>query len=301
MSAKIQFTQETPAVKSTYKGTNQGTATFTRGTYLILNFGQGSGSLPIKPALRTTLGRTPTNSTQTPDVDLAPYAAVELGVSRIHAAIHQSDDTLTVMDMGSRNGTHLNGQRLLPGQQRILRDGDELCLGKLVAHIQFKYGTVPLAPMQDPKATNKLDMAPAPYARAEPTPVILPAAAERANALKLAAADEIAHQLGDTPTGSNARLARESYVLPDFVGQLGQTHAALNNDNRESKFRDRIRDLVNQAAPVQTIDHGAPIEPRQDASMPPARSENAPLSEDNPRSERSASTNARRMLGRLQQ
>ncbi|MCS7071755.1 MAG: FHA domain-containing protein, partial [Anaerolinea sp.] len=62
----------------------------------------------------------------------------EKGVSRLHAAICRQDETLTIVDMGSSNGTHLNGQRLIPDQPRVLRDGDEIRLGKLVAHIYFK-------------------------------------------------------------------------------------------------------------------------------------------------------------------
>jgi hypothetical protein len=32
----------------------------------------------------------------------------------------------------------LNGQRLIADQPRILRDGDEIRLGKLIAHVYFK-------------------------------------------------------------------------------------------------------------------------------------------------------------------
>jgi pSer/pThr/pTyr-binding forkhead associated (FHA) protein len=52
--------------------------------------------------------------------------------------IRRGEDTLTLVDLGSTNGTHLNGQRLIPNQPRVLRDGDEVRLGKLVFHIFFK-------------------------------------------------------------------------------------------------------------------------------------------------------------------
>jgi len=42
------------------------------------------------------------------------------------------------LGVGSSNGTFLNGQRLVPNQPRVLRDGDEVRFGKLVAHIYFK-------------------------------------------------------------------------------------------------------------------------------------------------------------------
>ena len=49
-----------------------------------------------------------------PDLDLAPFGAAEQGVSRRHAVIRRGEDTLTLVDLGSTNGTHLNGQRLDP-------------------------------------------------------------------------------------------------------------------------------------------------------------------------------------------
>ena len=50
----------------------------------------------------------------------------------------RSEGTLTIVDMGSSNGTHLNGQKLMPHQPRVLRDGDEIRFGKLIAKIYFK-------------------------------------------------------------------------------------------------------------------------------------------------------------------
>ena len=85
---------------------------------------------PFIPKVQTVLGRADNTSTQKPDLDLTPYGALEKGVSRIHAAICRNDDTLTLVDKGSANGTHLNGQRLVPDQPRVLRDGDEIRLGQ---------------------------------------------------------------------------------------------------------------------------------------------------------------------------
>lgn len=73
-----------------------------------------------------------------PDVDLTPFGALEKGVSRKHAALRRKDDMLTVIDLGSANGTYLNGQRLSPNQPHVVRDGDEVSFGKLTTHIFFK-------------------------------------------------------------------------------------------------------------------------------------------------------------------
>jgi hypothetical protein len=115
-----------------------GTARFGQDASIIIHIRDTIEPVIIQPTKKMVLGRADSTSTQKPDLDLTPYGALEKGVSRIHAAIFRSEDTLTLVDMGSANGTHLNGQRLAPEQPRILRDGDEIRLGKLVAHIYFK-------------------------------------------------------------------------------------------------------------------------------------------------------------------
>ena len=87
---------------------------------------------------RIVFGRAEPNSPRQPDVDLTAYGALEKGVSRVHASIERSDDVLTIIDMGSANGTNLNGQRLSPNQARVLRDGDEIPFDKLIAHLYFQ-------------------------------------------------------------------------------------------------------------------------------------------------------------------
>jgi len=95
--------------------------------------------MTISPDKRLVFGRSDNDySSSKPDIDLTPFGALEKGVSRRHAIIEPSEDTLMIMDIGSSNGTFLNGQRLMPNQPRVLRDGDEVRLGRLVAHIYFK-------------------------------------------------------------------------------------------------------------------------------------------------------------------
>ena len=47
------------------------------------------------------------------------------------AALQVRNQMVRVTDMRSANGTHVNGQRLGPGEVRVLRHGDRLRLGKL--------------------------------------------------------------------------------------------------------------------------------------------------------------------------
>lgn len=76
-------------------------------------------------------------SPHTPDVDLAPYEARQSGVSRCHIKITRSDELLRLEDLGSTNGTQLNGLALFPDQPVLLRDGDQLHLGQLAIRVAF--------------------------------------------------------------------------------------------------------------------------------------------------------------------
>ena len=72
-----------------------------------------------------------------PDVDLTPYNAHENGVSHLHLKVIRKRDMIYVADLGSTNGSFLNGVRLMPKQERVLRSGDELILGRLRVRVKF--------------------------------------------------------------------------------------------------------------------------------------------------------------------
>lgn len=71
------------------------------------------------------------------DVDLTPYAAHVLGVSRQHASVSVLKDRVVIKDMNSANGTFLNGHVLTPGEDYRLRHGDQLSFGQLHLQVQF--------------------------------------------------------------------------------------------------------------------------------------------------------------------
>ena len=90
---------------------------------------------------RLTIGRLDPDTGESPTIDLKSSRGIELGVSRRHAAIIKRDGgTLNLVDQDSDNGTFLNGQKLIPNQPRILRDGDEIRLGRLVLYARFEKG-----------------------------------------------------------------------------------------------------------------------------------------------------------------
>ncbi len=116
-----------------------GTARFGNRMDLVLRV-QGTQKKFVYDAEELTevfIGRTDIQSGFAPEIDLADYGAAEKGVSRRHAAIIRRDGSLHIKDLGARNGTFLNGQKLVPEQPRVLRDGDEIRLGRLVLEVHF--------------------------------------------------------------------------------------------------------------------------------------------------------------------
>lgn len=67
-----------------------------------------------------------------PDVDLTEQYAKKLGVSRIHAELVFVNFRYYVRDMGSMNGTWLNGKRLEAEDLIPVSSGDALRLGSLM-------------------------------------------------------------------------------------------------------------------------------------------------------------------------
>jgi hypothetical protein len=94
--------------------------------------GYSDASVQVIIKDQIVIGRESPNNDEKPDLDLTPYNAAKLGVSRRHVLITKEDNMLKVVDLGSTNGTYLNGVPLRPNQPRVLRTGDKLSLGQLV-------------------------------------------------------------------------------------------------------------------------------------------------------------------------
>jgi hypothetical protein len=84
------------------------------------------------------IGRRDPDTGDMPTIDLTPSQGLSKGVSRRHATIVRRDGALHIVDNNSANGTFLNGQRLVSGQPRILRDGDDVRLGHLILRVTFR-------------------------------------------------------------------------------------------------------------------------------------------------------------------
>ena len=86
---------------------------------------------------QVAFGRQNVTSSGSAQIDLEPYGAFEKGVSRHHSVIRRSGLGFEIEDLGSANGTFVNGFSLTPHTPRIIKNGDELRLGELRMHVYF--------------------------------------------------------------------------------------------------------------------------------------------------------------------
>lgn len=87
---------------------------------------------------RTLMGRDLHDEDEVAVIDLGEYGAHEAGVSRYHAELRLDGyNQLTITDIGSSNGTYVNGKRLLPLAPRVVVDRDSIYLGNLRFQIEF--------------------------------------------------------------------------------------------------------------------------------------------------------------------
>ena len=84
------------------------------------------------------IGRLDPASNMFPEVDLTADDAHIQGVSRRHAGIFKQGAAVVVEDLGSINGTFINGKRLDPYIPEPLADGDLLQLGRLLIKVKLR-------------------------------------------------------------------------------------------------------------------------------------------------------------------
>jgi NAD(P)H-dependent FMN reductase len=87
--------------------------------------------IPLPGKQSVLIGRGHPEVTPVPDIDLVPHGGNEAGVSRRHAKLLHADDGWALEDLGSTNGTFLNGEHLSAGQLVRLTSGDIVRLGQL--------------------------------------------------------------------------------------------------------------------------------------------------------------------------
>lgn len=105
---------------------------------LIIGKGTQKRELEVVLVKAVRLGRSDPSQNIFPEVDLTDDLAKEHGVSREHAAIIGRGGTIMVEDLGSTNGTLLNGERLDPYMPEPLQHGDQLQLGQLLIEVRLR-------------------------------------------------------------------------------------------------------------------------------------------------------------------
>ncbi len=85
-----------------------------------------------------TMGRVAEGQPILPDVDLSPYEAYAQGVSRLHAVLKLNNQRVFITDLGSSNGTRVNGQKIMPNVDYPLNHGAVVALGKFKIQVLIR-------------------------------------------------------------------------------------------------------------------------------------------------------------------
>ena len=86
--------------------------------------GLPAGALVLSDGSRVPLGEETVTLGRLPECEVV---LSDTNVSRRHAEIHLRGDHYVLVDLGSTNGSKVNGARI---KERVLADGDEITLGK---------------------------------------------------------------------------------------------------------------------------------------------------------------------------
>lgn len=116
-----------------------GTARLGKAREVLLLVDSGIRRIELRNDVSYLLGRFTQGKPHGNYIDLAPFAAADRGVSRIHAQIHMEDGYLYITDMDSTNGTYVDGIQLQAHQPHQLRQGSNIILGRM--HMQLMYKT----------------------------------------------------------------------------------------------------------------------------------------------------------------
>ena len=105
-------------------------------TWVSLHMVESGQIIPLTERNEFTLGRVTEGQPIMPDVDLTPFNAYANGVSRLHAVLKRVKN-IVIMDLGSSNGTYVNGSHIIPHIEYPLAHGDIISLGKLKIQVLF--------------------------------------------------------------------------------------------------------------------------------------------------------------------
>ncbi len=194
---------------------------------------------------RLTLGRAPANDVQLSDGT----------VSGQHAAIEWQPEGWTIRDLGSSNGTHVNGRRI--DQPRALNPGDKVRLGNI--ELVFRIAGTVLIPESPAPPSGYLDVTEEWRPQAAPgPPAAPPPAAKRGPARPVADQPPAAAapirpygQQASDPAGNDPLGARRSGGFAQVRGVVRNVQWQTRNQTRVLLFRvERYDPSGNRLSPV---------------------------------------------------
>ncbi|HVO42853.1 MAG TPA: FHA domain-containing protein [Aggregatilineales bacterium] len=115
----------------------QGTGFLKPSQSVMLEILPTNQTIRVAPQGHITLGRADITADWQPTIDLTPYNAAEFGVSRMHVDLFFENDQVWVLELGSSNGTRVNGLKVAIGSAQLLRNGDLLELGRMQLRVYF--------------------------------------------------------------------------------------------------------------------------------------------------------------------
>lgn len=128
----------------------------TRWQALLQLTGSNQGLLAFEFLDDVIVGRD-SDVSDAPDLDMSILDAQNLGVSRRHAMFRPTDNHLYLIDLGSTNGTLVNGYPIGAGRAHPLSKGDHISFAKL----NMDVGRLDKVPGEKPRpSTDKLPKPP---------------------------------------------------------------------------------------------------------------------------------------------
>lgn len=248
----------------------QGEAVFSEQDYLRLEVEGSPEPIVLKPGAETIFGRRDPATGAMPDVDLTPFAGYRMGVSRRHAAIRFGDgQSLHLWDLGSSNGTYLNGERLSAHRPYRVHDGDELRLGQMIIRLHFQSTPPPAKPKGD---TKELVKPAAPAAEAAPASGEKPDAAKAEKSVPDAAKETLPPITLPSSEEVPASVQQPEVVIEKPEGKADAPTTKPVDDEQHAKLEEHAKSNAAEpdkpAPPVQPDSSAAPSVPQPEGNNP---------------------------------
>lgn len=104
---------------------------------LRFSIGPSKRAMEIPLTKAIYMGRLDPASTVLPEIDLTAEDSEGNCISRHHARIRRQEDTVLIEDLGSTNGTYINGQRLTSYVPETMKDYSLVQLGRLTIEVEI--------------------------------------------------------------------------------------------------------------------------------------------------------------------